>query len=861
MDSVTIQNAGIVSESVEGENIAGRDVNIYETYINETDSDFAAINLSAYSRERHLSPVFTGMLAEQAKDRRLLVIGGGAGFDKSAFARHLAACIAEDLPGIIAREWRDPEDVRNFTKAIREEETPAIFILNGSAPQHAGYDLKQLASVAGRHVVLLTTEMSCEAWQLPAKVAELYWFEVPVTGLYRKEELTALFLQKLESRRARLGIPAGTEIHPGTPIPGNYTPAGIASVFEAPNQFDFFFTLLETEVAETIELKIRNTLAALTDKSETLVTKWYRTLSPTEKLVALGAAMLDGLFDDQFFAVMQKVVEASWHYRDKQLQSLDYCDLDFLLGFFKFEEYDDGRLVLVSKFDNQRAEIIRAAWGGHKRHILSAFSVLTTLAGSSSMSAARRVADRDIAGTVERGKRLRAVAAETISDIGIVSPQAAEPKLLELAAASDITTRRVTAKAISRWRAFRKEDQMFSTLSRWKAARSSAIRSTAILALQYAAEYDSPGSLDSRIMELLNEMADDDGILTAMKEILPRLIEGHLPQIRNDIAYYFAVHEKYADTLAVTLTALYRSHPERLKALLEEWLESCLGESSKDNRRRKLTYRDNLLALVLRVYRSIPYTGENDVIPVSHVWNIVHRLHDQEQRSAMRAFVLETATYLICCQPEHALEHIRPIYLRTGIQDRMQFISSFGRLYLHQRSLLEGGEYRTEKDGVTYPLWAVQKRPLTVIEQILFGWLQGSDDFAREIATLAFVEFSRVFDYEEPFLLRGAVNDAAQARYAQAARMQHQQQAAPVQAPVQFPVMPHLSLWSRIKIFFWLFFRSDQEKYVLKDIMRILMSYRQTNPGYLGPVIQRWSLHSQERVRRMAWWLRKLMGI
>jgi hypothetical protein len=866
MENTTITDSGTIVTgdlSMHGDQVAGRDINNNEINL-EPSGGFAEINTAVYDETFYTRPIFAGALAEQIKDRRLVVIAGGAGFDKNLLARHLAASVSTDTGEIKVMEWSDPEDAGKIVKEIKEEESSSIFILPDTAPQNIQYDLRKLASVARdhSHYIIVTTEMTLHTWQQPQAVIDLYWFEVPSSGLYSKEILTAFFLQKLNLNRKLLDISPLTELHDHFVIGAAYTPFKIASLFGTPDQIDFFFTLLESKPEETLEEKIRSSIATATDVSETLVTKWYRTLSSSEKLIALGAALLEGMYDDQYFAVMQRVIENFWHHRARNLQSLDYCDLDFLLNFFKFEIYDDGRVTLMSKFPDQRVEIIRAAWSGHKRHILSAFTVITTLAGSSSAAAANKVTDKEINGTVTRGKRLRAVVAETISDIGIVSLQTAEPKLLELASAGDIATRRITAKAVARWRAFQKEEQMFLALERWKASKSAQVKSTVVFTLQYAAEYDSPGFLEKRIMVLLNSMADDDAVFGSMKEILPRIIENHLVQVKDDLAEHFAIHEKYSDILASGLVIAYKTQPHEVKQLLENWLNNCLADSSADNRRNKLTQRDNLLVLVLKIYRSIPYTGESDAIQLSYVWQVLNMLHDKEQRRIMRSFVLETAAYFINIQPEMAISYIEPIFRKAGLDERLGLVSAIGILYLNQRTEQQGGDYVWMHGNYQIPLWRWKFRPPTPIEIILFGWLQGQRPFAREIATLGFMEFARVLDCEEPALLQKAINAGIAYEYERAQQQAKQKQMDQMETYVRYPEMPQLSLWTRIKIFFWLLFRSAQEKIVLKELMRTLLMYKQTaEPAYLRVVVNRWKVHQHSQIKRMAWWIQKIANI
>jgi hypothetical protein len=867
MENLEATHTGAIiqdSEHIVIEHAAGGDMFITENNFSEAPAGFSEINTQAYSEKYFIAPVFTGMLAEQLKDRRLLILSGGSGFDKNEFARYLSCLVAKEINNLPVCEWRNNEDADGMINQIREREAQTLFIVPDTIPQHVSYDLAQLASIVRQrnHFVLLTTEMTEATWQQPDAIIKLYWFAIPGSGLYSSAALGKCLIQKLNAHKQVFDVAIDVPVEAHTRLGGNMTPAMLAEHFESPEQIDFFLTLLEANAhAGSREDKIKEALFTIKDKSETLVTKWYRSLTPVERLIALGAGLLDGLYDDQFFAVMQQIVNDFWHHRDKHLQSLDYCDLDFLLNFFSFETFGDGRQILVCKFPNQRAEIIRAAWQSHKRHILSAFSVITGLAGSSSAQSSGGKRHAEINGTTDRGKRLRAVAAETISDVGIVSLQTAEPKLLELAASSDITTRRITAKAMARWRAFARDEQMYTTLSRWQISRSNSVRSTVVFTLKYAAEYDSPGHLDRRIMTILNEMSGDTAVVATMKDILPELIRNHAFHIQNDLRDYIAVEEAYSDIVAMELVALYATHPAALKELLEDWLNSCMEENSQLNRRHALTYRDNRLIVVLKVYRSLPYGHSSDVISLSYVWGLIDQLQHQEQRAAMRAFVMETAAFLISAQPEEAIRHIEPLFRKLGTEGRLTLIRSIAWIYLRQRAALPDGQYRIGVQGLSVPVWYSSKRPVTEIEIVLYGWLTGEQSFAREVATLAFIEFAVMLDQAEPFLTQQAVEAEATEQNERERNRQHREKQQQQQNQVVFPFMPELSLWTRIKIFFWLLFRTEQERVILREMLRTILMYKRTNGAYLAVVIQRWSRHPDALVQRMSWWLTRITGI
>lgn len=854
------ENSGFTADdmTISAEQVAGRDIyNTYEQVTIENPNGFTQVNTSSYSAENFTSPVFTDELVEKLTANRLLILAGGAGFDKSSFARYLATCVAERE----VMEWRDADNGRFPADEIRETDKPTVFILNQVLPQLINYDISQFVSLAGlNHLLILTTELSAQAWQLPGAAALRYWYEIPEKNIYSKEQLCNAFIRRFRQDAHCFNNIDAAEIQPETPIGRGRTVKELAAGFVTEQQINMFFSFLPAEQHLQDEEKIQYALKLINDTSESLISKWYKRLQSGEKLIALGAAMFEGLFDDQFFAVMQRVIDDFWKHRDSRLCSLDYADLDFLLSYFKFEPYTDGRIVLQSKSENYRAEIIRVAWTGNKRHILSAFSILIQLAGTSSARFSKKAADRDINGTRDRGIRLRNVTAETISDIGIVSLQAAEPRLLELASVNDDAIRRITARAIARWRIFGKEEQLYDTLARWTNYKSNVVNATIVMALKYTAEFDNPGQLDYRVMNILVLLAEKKYAATDFCSLITHLCTAHLERIVPVLENNLATYPVYSDCIATGFLKVYAYDPQLVKTIIDKWLETYFGQASAANWHKSLTNRDSIIMLVMKVCRQLPYNGNTDAISLGYVWSLIEKLHAQEQRKAMREFILDCAAHMIGVNPEEAIIHIKPIYLKIGISDRFMLINAIGAVYLGQRLLLENPEYYVTVGQFTYPSWFHTWRPVTEIETILYRWLHGYDSFAREIATLSFITFVRILDLEESRLLPGIVAESQ--KRAHELKQQREWHAANtvMENAVQFPVMPALSLWTQIKIFFWLFFKTPQEKQILREFMNTILMYRQTNPAYLNMLRLRWQGDSRPINVRLAWWLGKIMS-
>ena len=89
-------------------------------------------------------------------------------------------------------------------------------------------------------------------------------------------------------------------------------------------------------------------------KNEKDIYNWYKKLTPREQLIAIGLSFFDGLFEDQFFAALEEVVESAWKKRDASLRALDYCDLDVpsLRKFFNFIETTDQRRFIEVRWEH-----------------------------------------------------------------------------------------------------------------------------------------------------------------------------------------------------------------------------------------------------------------------------------------------------------------------------------------------------------------------------------------------------------------------------------------------------------------------------------------------------------------------------
>lgn len=106
----------------------------------------------------------------------------------------------------------------------------------------------------------------------------------------------------------------------------------------------FWYELSCENVADSEQLI--NTLS-----QEDSLSNWYhQKLESRERLLAIGLSFFDGLFDDQFFAALEEIVEKVWQRWDTSLRALNYCDLENLHDFFNFTETKDQETKIAIRF-------------------------------------------------------------------------------------------------------------------------------------------------------------------------------------------------------------------------------------------------------------------------------------------------------------------------------------------------------------------------------------------------------------------------------------------------------------------------------------------------------------------------------
>lgn len=879
--NISVENSGALIEdsSIVADQVAGRD--IYNYY--SEDPSFASVSLEYYGSDEYLSPNITDAVLKKLTDQRILLIHGGQAFDKGGFIRHLAFKVQEQTQ-YKTQEIELNEENESLYHQISKNSSKSIYLLDRLHPQHVDYDLQRLQILAETRsiYIIITTDLSLDIWQLDQPEQKQFCYQIPQKKLYDDFELTNYLRSRLLQRYTFSNEELKNELLERSII-FKVPLKEVAAKLNSPENLNLFVLRLVNEDFSS-DRSVMEIVHSLLESKEGIVRKWFMSLSNREKLIALGAALLEGAYDDQFFSIMSQIIEGMWKYNDESLQALDYRDLDFLSDYFRFESLGDGRYVLQSKFPAQKVEIIRSCWNIYRRHLLSILPVF--------LDTAKKTLDTESSdwgnfGTRQRRANLRIVIGQTISEIGLVSTFSVENSFIELAAHPDDRIKRIVAKSLARWREFGEDEKLFDFLQSWlederprkiiseylskqtgnqrselyKERALTYLKASAIQALSYAANYDSPNKLNGRIVAVLLNLVDESQpalITNTLKSAIPKLVHHHVLQLKDVLLEDFMKYDGMVEPIASGLAKAYKDYPKDLKATLDRWFEECQDNNSQLNRRKKFTHRDKVLVTILEFYSKVEFDSAIQVISLDEVYEKLRKLCMTEQRRLVRDAIFKTASQLIKWDLNRWEKEIPNLSKDLDFNDAKHLVNALISVFLQERKGLTGNLYFFHWNEELYPAWLdLYDRPKTKLEKRLMGWIESDQIILKQLATLTFLGIAEVFELSELESIIEIKERLRERKYEQSIQPQTTQQTV-----VHQPIDYSLSWFTRIRIFFLLLFESKANKQTLKSILITLYKYKRYRREYkqhLILVFRKWASTDYTLLRKLTRWLRRFI--
>ncbi len=861
--------------NVTGSNVAQGDFiqNNHNYDYFESNPSFASINVD--EQENTPVPLFAPQVFELILDKRVLILQGNTHFDQMTFGRAIVHYLVKKNEALSAIELIQNEENKTLINQFQTQDESQVVLLNGIHPRHIQYDLNQLVEIAERKhsYFILNIEHAAKTWTLSVPNCAEYWFEIPDNEVYDHQTLLKWFIGKINQRNLSF-FTEDEEVTPTTLISDTKSVEQVVHEIGTPQKLLLFLNNLARSKKIFSDIKANKVITNLQQSQEEITLKWFNNLDVDQQIIAITAALFNGLFCTQYFEILSTMIEKTfWKQQQNTLEALDYCDLNFLLGFFKIEPTEEGDL-LIARHNATRIHILKVALHYYPRHIQKALFIFSDIVKLSY----KRNQNWELHGTSQKRALLRQVFIESTRDIGLNALINIESIYLDLAASIHAYIQNIAAKSLAQYRLYDKDNLLFETLNKWLHNHSikkqvdlflqsgdgkntetiSSIKTTTVRALAYAADYDRPNKLHPEIVEYLTTFARDSNrtIQEAVANVLPKFIIHHTIQLRNEIFDILMPNEIYSEPISSGLMQAYANYPRNTKEVIDHWLSICMTDSSKDNRRYKTTFRDNALISILRTLQKIELSEEG--FQLKDLYEIANELLKTEKREAVINANLHLIAYLHQKNYSLAYTQIPNTFARFSRKQRSNMVKYWTLQFIEQRKYLPGGEFTINVINEDFPAWdKLRKRPLTAIEETLFTWLNSNSKIAQKFATLTFLEISRSFENEEfrKMKLYRIEEQKRQVRSAEARRNQEitaRQQATPIS-------QRGLGFWLRIKIFFFLLFEDKETKASLKDIIETFIAEPYSKKD-LQFVVYKWRVREKGSLSsKLAKWLSKLM--
>ena len=505
---------------------------------------------------------------------------------------------------------------------------------------------------------------------------------------------------------------------------------------------------------------------------------WFHKLSPKHREAAIALALFNGLFDDQFFEVTERLVDEVWERRDTLLRALDYVDLDTLFAYFSQREIDEQTALLQERYPDQQRWFLDMVWNSHRRLILSTLPCLVTLAKQATENKETKN-NWILYGTTVRREYLLNVIANLLNKLGIRQISLVESSLLELASSSNFNTRMLAARALSRWLNAGREDELFAILESWESqarvieivkefmrggnystdkygqmeSPTSIIQGTIALTLGVMALEYEPNTLPKRFIELLKKIAKEGSKQTKelfFKAALPRIMTYHFRQVAANIKY-LKPPIRFVKSFAKGVAYAYENKKEDVREIMEKWISQI---QEKDQLRTEddgiITQRDLRLITVIYALAEIKYsTVHSSAFTASMAYDMILDLQEKERHNVVNGRYVEFVLRQLQLQPSEIDPKILQIIKQLSAESYKRLSSQLVEMYLYQRRRLKNGNYTFKHQGLTYQVWEDEaERPVTKIEQTVRLWLLGSDEVGQQLAYDCIYQFVRRLDVD-----------------------------------------------------------------------------------------------------------------
>ena len=691
------------------------------------------------------------LFSEALDQQRILIIAGKA-LDKVTIARQCAwqkAELESDLASgsseVDALHYRVISDTDDVFQHIESKAEPTVFVITAIEPSKFSRNLMRLQqAIQERHWVIFTTDHPREAWHITAE-NEIIWCDTSDYDLYLRGDIVAYFKTQI-SDVARKNLPFSET----------------SSAFDdcavslgTPTAIESFLRQVERSEGELSQEEFDTILkTALSDQES--VELWFRYgLEEREKSIAIALALFNGVDEDLVFTAIDTLMEQAWRKRDSALLFVDYSDLEPLLQYFTFDQDANSVRRLRTVGEETDATILKTAWPTHRRQIVAALPVLTSLVLETVDDESHKFG---LHRSDDRLEFLRETIGQSLGEIGTYSLDSVEGHLLKLIATGKIDAIKTVAIALRRIRD-RAPDKnvIFPMLERWKrhsdlhrwlqfgtkGNKNQPVEEIINLAIAYMlgklALEDEENQISEKILSMMLSYAksDDTNIIRVLSVYsLPELIYRHSSQMSEKFSELIestfsapANASRYlCQGMGYGLSLASRSDDPTLLELMLRWKDEGLQNAKTGVDLNAVGAREKELATVCFAMGYTPERSsgghsaiENQLTPpdaMKHLGDIL----DAESHP----FVRETAISAVCQLIEDQFTSVKTVlYLaleQMKADEHPKITAQLVDLHRRQRAAQEDGDTYIYIDDFRYPIWYDRDPVDTEVLKAFFDW-------------------------------------------------------------------------------------------------------------------------------------------
>ncbi len=640
---------------INGNLSAGGDININSSFPN---SSISKIKLNKEDCDGYYAPRLTPQALDIAKSSGLLILHSNPSFSKPNFLRHLAWLLREegkDYPLLLVNLRTDA--ITNINEVIAKETKPTVFIVDDLLPLDLFGTPSKIARSAKKrgHIILAASEQSLDAWNLSIPERQDYWLDIPEKDIYSPSTLIACLNNELLQNQNEINWSNEIDWKKDQVGKGN-TLESVAIRLSTPDRIFLFVFLLKRETRKITTLRLGEILENIHDDQGSILKPWFISSNDKDRMILIACTFFDGLSEYQFFKLVDSVIEKRWRHRVPELEALDFCDLDPVHHFYRFQESGNQELIMIGKFNFLAKNILSIAKKSYRRHIMALVPVISEAIQSS-------VGE----GNLRPPKRLRHELAISLSYLGLSFPEVIDELLLKYAKSSSSTIQRVAAKAVANWRACLEWDRFKTVMESWFEASESenrvSIARTILMTLTYAAEYDRHNQLQKEIIDWLRILYQDPnpGIQSSLKDSLPKLVRNHptrlAPLLKEELLKEKDQIEPVAEGLGLSMSA----YPDETRTIIKSWLEETSKNTTGTG--HKLTHRDRILLTAIRgLVKANPY-ARSKAFPNVNVLELISSIRMRETQNEVRERLFKAAIEYMTLEHTYPLDQIERLFI------------------------------------------------------------------------------------------------------------------------------------------------------------------------------------------------------